>query len=98
KGKVFAQRYHAHILRTPTQVRNALRYVLNNRRRHQGQRQAHPGWVDPLSTACWFDGYRDREPNEANPWPTARTFLLTTGWRRGRGGRFSVNDIPGKRR
>ncbi|MCA9669668.1 MAG: hypothetical protein KC503_28935, partial [Myxococcales bacterium] len=51
----------------------------------------------PLSTACWFDGYRDREPNEANPWPTARTFLLTTGWRRGRGGRFSVNDIPGKR-
>ncbi|MCA9664032.1 MAG: transposase [Myxococcales bacterium] len=98
KGKVFAQRYHAHILRTPTQVRNALRYVLNNRRRHQGQRQAHAGWVDPLSTACWFDGYRDREPNETNPWPTARTFLLTTGWRRGRGGRFSVNDIPGKRR
>jgi len=98
EGTVFVQRYHAHILRTPTQVRNALRYVLNNRRKHQGRSQARPGWIDPLSTACWFNGYRDREPDEANPWPTPNTFLLTTGWRRGRGGRFSVNDIPAKRR
>ena len=34
KGKVFADRYHDRILRTPREVRNALRYVLNNGRRH----------------------------------------------------------------
>ena len=98
EGTVFAQRYHAHILRTPTQVRNALRYVLNNRRHHQATRQAAAGWLDPLSTACFFDGYLDREPRKSNPWPKAATFLLTRGWRRGWGGRFSVNDVPGKRR
>ncbi|MCP5039441.1 MAG: hypothetical protein GY944_00340 [bacterium] len=97
EGTVFAQRYHAHLLRTPTEVRNAVRYVLNNRRRHQ-QRQPAVGWIDPLSTARWFDGYRDREAEGRSPMPVARTFLLTEGWRRGRGGRFSVDDIPGKRR
>jgi REP element-mobilizing transposase RayT len=95
-GTVFAQRYHAHLLRTPTQVRNALRYVLHNRRRHQGERQAQSGWVDPLSTARWFDGYRDRQADGRSPLPRPRTFLLCSGWRRGRGGRFSVDDVPGR--
>jgi len=30
RGRVFSDRYHAHILRTPTEVRRALNYVLNN--------------------------------------------------------------------
>jgi REP element-mobilizing transposase RayT len=34
KGKVFADRYHMRILRTPTEVKNALRYVLDNRWKH----------------------------------------------------------------
>ena len=34
KGKVFADRYHDRVLRTPREVRNALAYVLNNARRH----------------------------------------------------------------
>lgn len=33
-GKVFADRFHAHILRSPREVRNAVRYVLENARRH----------------------------------------------------------------
>ena len=33
KGKVFADRYHDRILRTPREVRNVLRYVFNNARR-----------------------------------------------------------------
>lgn len=33
-GRVFAQRYHARRLRTPREVRNAIRYVLNNARKH----------------------------------------------------------------
>ena len=32
RGKLFAQRYHARPLRTPTEVRNAIRYVLLNGR------------------------------------------------------------------
>jgi REP element-mobilizing transposase RayT len=35
-GTVLADRYHAHILRTPNEVRRALDYVLDNARRHFG--------------------------------------------------------------
>jgi len=35
EGIVFAERYHAHILRTPTEVRNAVHYVLYNRHKHR---------------------------------------------------------------
>jgi putative transposase len=34
KGKVFGDRYHAHILKTVNEVRNALHYVANNHRKH----------------------------------------------------------------
>jgi putative transposase len=33
-GKVFADRYHAHMLRTPPEVKNAVAYVLGNRESH----------------------------------------------------------------
>jgi REP element-mobilizing transposase RayT len=38
KGSVFADRYHAHILRTPREVRNAVRYVMENSRIHAERR------------------------------------------------------------
>jgi REP element-mobilizing transposase RayT len=38
KGTVFADRYHAHILRTPREVRNAVRYVMENSRIHAERR------------------------------------------------------------
>ena len=34
RGSVWADRYHAHVLKTPREVRNALVYVLNNVRKH----------------------------------------------------------------
>jgi len=34
RGRVFTDRYHTHILRTPREVRNALNYVLQNHIRH----------------------------------------------------------------
>jgi REP element-mobilizing transposase RayT len=40
RGKVLADRYHAHLLRTPSEVRRALDYVLDNARRHFGARAA----------------------------------------------------------
>jgi hypothetical protein len=84
KGKLFAQRYHARILRTPTEVRNALVYVLNNARRHDPR--VAWDWVDPLSSAAFFDGWRiphhdPRARDGAPPVAPAHTWLLTTGWR-----------------
>jgi putative transposase len=39
-GPVFEDRYHAHVLRTPAEVRNALRYVLGNYSSHAARRGA----------------------------------------------------------
>ena len=87
KGRLFAERYHARILRTPTEVRNALVYVINHSRRHR--RDVARGWVDPLSSAAWFGGWRWplREPwvrlarQGDSPVAEAQTWLLTTAWR-----------------
>ena len=38
-GKLFAQRYHARHLKTPREVRNALRYVLLNRKHHAAEKK-----------------------------------------------------------
>jgi hypothetical protein len=45
---------HAHVLRTPAEVRNAVRYVLGNFESHAVRRGAlasPSGWVDPFSSA-----------------------------------------------
>jgi hypothetical protein len=68
KGSVFDDRYHARALRTPREVRLALRYVLLNARKHAHSRagsaggsaarragEAMPfGFVDSCSSAPWF--------------------------------------------
>lgn len=54
RGKVFADRFHAHVLRTPAEVANALRYVLRNFESHaerRGERLSTKGWVDPFSSS-----------------------------------------------
>jgi hypothetical protein len=68
--------------------------VLLNHRHHEARRDEHLArdWIDPFSSAFWFDGWRDpvslREPRQrellAVPCPTApaTVWLLTTGWRR----------------
>jgi hypothetical protein len=75
KGRVLAGRFHLHVLRTKTKVRNAVQYVLRNAERH-GLHDAWPGRVggtgrgaaavgmprpDPLSTAAWFPYWAERE-------------------------------------
>jgi REP element-mobilizing transposase RayT len=57
RGKLFAQRYHARILRTPREVRHALIYVLNNRRHHAEER-ALAQLDRPLLLGPWFTGWR----------------------------------------
>jgi len=54
RGRVWSDRFHAHVLRTPREVRNALVYILNNARKHL------PGirGLDPRSSARFFAGWR----------------------------------------
>jgi REP element-mobilizing transposase RayT len=47
--RVWGDRYHARLLRTPREVRHALVYVLNNARKHL---RAVRGF-DPCSSAAW---------------------------------------------
>ncbi len=92
KGRVFADRFHDRILRTPKEVRNALRYVLLNARRH---RVALTG-IDPYSSGAWFDGWTHAIARQsAGPPPVARahTWLTTVGWRRWR--LIAPDDVPG---
>jgi len=53
-GSVFSDRYHVHVLRTPREVRHALKYVLHNAALHG----ARLGGSDPCSSGAWFDGWR----------------------------------------
>ena len=80
-GKVFSDRYHAHVLRTPREVRHALAYVLHNARKH-GVRLI--GAIDPFSSGAWFDGWSGRSTvgDRDAPVVEARTWLLRIGWRR----------------
>lgn len=105
KGKLFAERYHARVLRTPREVRHVLAYVVLNGRRHaaEGGVRLSKDWIDPYSSAAWFDGWR-RPVRADEPWmkellrepcPTApaQVWLLTTGWRRW--GLLAFDEVPG---
>ena len=102
KGTIFAERYHAELLTTPTQVRNAICYCLNNWRRHGEDRKATVR-VDHYSTGYWFHGWKERGPlmeepsgEEVLPSCKPQTWLLKDGWERG-GGPISLYDRPGPR-
>jgi REP element-mobilizing transposase RayT len=65
-GELFADRYHDHVLRTASEVRNALRYLANNAREH----------------GLWMlRGRNDTYVSNA-PLVPAMTWLLSIGWRR----------------
>ncbi|MEO1457927.1 MAG: transposase, partial [Pseudomonadota bacterium] len=103
-GAVFADRFHAHVLKTPREVRNALSYVLNNFRHHAAQtfRKTTVGVADKYSSWAWFDGWKDisqatrTASRGEDPPPVARAnrWLLTTGWRKR--GLIRVDEVPGK--
>jgi REP element-mobilizing transposase RayT len=78
-GRVFADRYHAHALRSPREVRAALVYVLQNWAKH-----GEGGRFDPRSSALWFDGWKEPPPGDVDPPIVSqpRTWLVKSGWRR----------------
>ena len=75
-GKVFADRYHAHVLRTRAEVAHAVNYVLRNFAVHALRRgeQADPAVPDEYSSAC--------VPQTGPPLVAVpQTWLLRVGWR-----------------
>ncbi len=104
-GPVLKDRYHHVVLKTPTQVRNALRYVLLNGQKHARRRDAVVR-IDPASSGRWFEGWKRTARNRdllaeargrlgghlraiADP----HTWLLSTGWRKA-GPAFDPTEIP----
>jgi len=88
RGRVLADRYHARVLRTPREVRNALVYVLQNARKHGARILG----IDAFSSGVWFEGWSDRVARAARPIASAGSWLLKTGWLRG--GRLSTHEEP----
>jgi hypothetical protein len=94
KGRVWSHRYHSRALRTPTETRRGLIYVLLNFTKHLRA----PPHIDPRSSGAWFTGWR-------RPWPAPpgvspvippRTWLARVGWRRA-GGAIALREAPADR-
>jgi len=108
RGAVFPDRYHATILRSPTQARHALAYVLNNWRKHWHQLPAaqRAQWIDPFSSSLAFPDWVEygdahflwRGPPGYEPLLVfrPRTWLLRTGYLRG-GPPISLAEVPSAR-
>ena len=68
-GKVLADRFHAHILRTPSEVRNALRYV-------RGNRASHLRRLGESVVGDFVDAYSSAAPEHGIPLGSPHTYLL----------------------
>jgi REP element-mobilizing transposase RayT len=106
-GRLFKDRHHRHVLKSPLEVRNALAYVLLNRRKHLQERGGPLGsQLDAYSSSRWFDGwsepvrsllYRSRQllPDSAPVLVSpARTWLVQIGWHRDHA-RIGPLEVPG---
>ena len=89
KGKVFAERFHAVVMTSPRQMRNALCYIMNNARRHGERLDPSYGGIDPFSSAWHFEGWsHDRWRNGLDPPPgeacvvPAESWLMNQDWRK----------------
>jgi len=100
RGRVFDDRYHVEILRTPSQTRHALCYALQNARRHGAEIDPKFGGADPFSSAWWFDGWKDDRWRLGLPPPEMRTvaspesWLLKIGWKRSKHGLLAIDEVP----
>jgi len=102
RGRVFSDRYHARILRTPTEVKRALNHVLNNWRHHDEHRGIDTMFwdVDYFSSGATFTGWKEPLPDPPTatykplPVQPPSTWLLSVGWMRG--GQLSMFATPGR--
>jgi REP element-mobilizing transposase RayT len=107
RGPVFADRYHLEVITSPTRAHHAIRYVVNNWRKHKEDRQglASTWLVDPFSSGILFPDWKELE-DKTVMWPIRETYdplivrrpaswLLREGWKGA--GSISVHDVPSKR-
>lgn len=107
-GPLFRDRHHRHALRTPTETRNALVYILFNIRKHAAadyDARSLRTVLDGFSSAPWFGGWHpdSRPPPEllararrhSEPAATAvpETWLARVGWLRA-GGPIRFDELP----
>jgi putative transposase len=94
KGKVWRDRYHSRELETPSEVRRALVYVLQNVRKHGFALVG--AFIDPLTTAKSFAGWNVPITTDPDPFPprAPRTWLLREGWSTQGGGLLSPFERP----
>ena len=92
-GRVWGDRYHSRLLRTPREVRHALVYVIQNWRKHFEMVRG----LDPRSSAAWFTGWKAHVGDAPMPSPiaVARTWLAAVGWRRH--GLIGTDESPAPR-
>jgi hypothetical protein len=79
RGTVFADRFHAHVLRSRREVAHALRYVFGNFA-HHAQRwgaEIRASFCDPFSSVAFFAA----EVPAGAPVAAPTTWLLRVGWR-----------------
>jgi REP element-mobilizing transposase RayT len=85
RGKVWADRYHRHDLKTPKETWFALAYVFDNYT-HHGAKTYGEGVLDPYSSACCFDGWEGSRfvPHDSERWRwpvrPAETWLVRKGY------------------
>ena len=86
RGKVFSDRYHAHVLKTPSETKRALAYLIHNYKQHmqEGGRPVRDDFIDPCSSAIYLAGL------EKNPFPRPRTWYLDVGWRKAGGAPIKI--------
>ena len=79
RGPVFADRYHEHVLRNPSEVARALAYVLGNFAVHARRRgdTSADGEIDPYCSASTQLTLGPGPPPVHEP----KTWLLQVGWR-----------------
>ena len=102
RGPVFADRYHAKAIAKPTQMRNAIQYVLTNWLHHRPAHHEVMEEVDPYSSGADFLGWKElggtrqfeRDGGfERVAIASPRLWLTREGWKRG--GEISVLTVPG---
>jgi REP element-mobilizing transposase RayT len=87
-GRVLGDRYHARVLRTPSEVRRGMEYVADNHRRHS------EAWGERLPKG-FCDPYSSESPQLGVRLPEPATWLLREGWKRGSAGSHSTDSSPG---
>jgi REP element-mobilizing transposase RayT len=96
EGGLMKDRFHMEVANTPRQTRHMVAYVLNNARRHRDAPSNRPDWIDPFSSARWFDGWARwtaRPEPETSPVSEPRSHLLKSAWKIH--GLIDRSEVPG---